>query len=294
MGKDRGHPQERSNEVKAKITILCENTVGTPLPVIGEYGFSAFIETDDGNYLFDTGQGFGIINNAIVLGKDLRSIKKIVISHGHNDHTGGLPAVLNITRQVEVVAHPDIFLERFFYMETPQIIIKRFIGLEYKRAYLEGLGANFIFKREFCEVGKGIYLTGEVPRRTPFEKGDPKLVVLEDGNFIPDKFLDDQSLAIDTEKGLVVVLGCAHAGMINILNRFTEKIGKDSIYAVIGGTHLGFASAQQMDETIKALKDYKVKKIGVSHCTGMPASCRFAQEFKDKFFFGNVGAVLEV
>lgn len=280
--------------MKMKVTILCENTVGTPLPVIGEYGFSAFIETDDGNYLFDTGQGFGIINNAFVLGKDLKGLKKIFISHGHNDHTGGLPAVLNITRQVEVVVHPDIFLERFFYLKTPQITIKKFIGLEYKRAYLEDLGAKFVLEKEFCEVAEGIYLTGEVPRRMSFEKGDPNLVVMENGDFVPDKLLDDQSLAIDTEKGLVVVLGCAHAGTINILNHFAEKTGKDSIYAVIGGTHLGFAGVEQMDETIKALKDYKVERIGVSHCTGMQASCRFAKEFKDNFFFGNVGAALEV
>jgi 7,8-dihydropterin-6-yl-methyl-4-(beta-D-ribofuranosyl)aminobenzene 5'-phosphate synthase len=280
--------------MKTRITILCENTVGVPLPVTGEYGFSAFIETTGGNYLFDTGQGFSIVNNARVLEKDLKGIKRIFISHGHFDHTGGLPGVLNITKEIEVFAHPDIFLERFYRLKTLQITIKRFVGLEYKRAYLEGLGAKFVLKREFYEVGEGVYLTGEVPRKTSFEKGDPNLVVLENEKFVPDKFLDDQSLAIDTERGLIVVLGCAHAGMINILNHFTQKTGKDSIYAVIGGTHLGFASADRLEETIKALRDHKIERIGVSHCTGMPASVRLAQEFKENFFFGNVGSVLEV
>lgn len=92
-----------------RLTILCENSVAIPFGVIGEHGFACFVETPDGNYLFDTGQGFGIVQNSLALNKDLRSINAVMISHGHYDHTGGLPEVLKLKGEVNVYGHPDIF-----------------------------------------------------------------------------------------------------------------------------------------------------------------------------------------
>lgn len=211
--------------MKVRVTILCENLVGR-LVGTGEHGFSAFIETDSGNYLFDTGRGYSIVTNNLILSKDLRSISKIFLSHGHYDHNGGLPEVLALRGNVDVYSHPHIFLDRIAVLKENGKETKRFVGIPYKKAYLESLGANFIFNNNFIEIEKGLFLTGEVPRKTPFEKPDPRLFAEVDGKTIQDIFLDDQSLILDTEKGLILIFGCAHSGMINIINHVINKTGR--------------------------------------------------------------------
>jgi len=279
--------------MKTRITILCENLVGR-LVGSGEHGFSAFIETDQGNYLFDTGSGRSIVPNSLTLDKDLKSIRKIFLSHGHYDHTGGLPEVLKLKGKVDVHAHPHVFLDRIAVFKEEDREIKRFIGIRYKKRYLESLGANFVFNTDFTEVEKGLFLTGEVPRQTNFEKPDPRLFSEMDGAMTNDLFLDDQSLILDTDKGIVLILGCAHSGMINIINHVINKMGKDKFHAILGGTHLDFLTPEQLEESIKSLKRMEIGKIGVSHCTGMKAAFRLQQEFGDRFFYGWVGSVLEV
>jgi len=276
-----------------KITIVCENTVGRRLG-LGEHGFSAFIETNGANYLFDTGAGYSVVKNSLELNKDLKTIKKIFLSHGHYDHTGGLPEVLKLKGKVDVHAHPHVFLDRIHVTKENGKETRKFVGLPYKRKYLELLGANFILNTNFIEVAKGIFLTGEVPRRTSFEKPDPVLLSEIDGRIDQDIFSDDQSLILDSERGLVLILGCAHSGMINIINYVMDKTGKDNFYAILGGTHLDFLTEEQREESIKALKKIKAEKIGVCHCTGMRAAFRLQHEFGDRFFYGHVGSSLDI
>lgn len=279
--------------MKIRITILCENLVGR-LVGSGEHGFSAFIETDNGNYLFDTGGGRSIVPNSLTLNKDLKSIRRIFLSHGHYDHTGGLSEVLKLKGKVDVHAHPHVFLDRIAVLKEEDREIKRFIGIRYKKRYLESLGANFVFNTDFIEIEKGFFLTGEVPRQTTYEKPDPRLFSEMDGRTTHDLFLDDQSLILDTEKGMVLILGCAHSGMINIINHVINKMGKEKFHAILGGTHLDFLTPEQLEESIRSLEKMDIEKIGVSHCTGMRAAFRLHQEFGDRFFYGCVGSVLEV
>ena len=133
-----------------------------------------------------------------------------------------------------------------------------------------------------------------MPRKSNFEKPDPRLFSEIDGKTTRDLFLDDQSLVVDTEKGLILILGCAHAGMINIINHVINRTGKQKFYAIVGGTHLDFLTPEQLEESIKSLKSMEIEKVGVSHCTGLRAAFRLHQEFGDRFFYGCVGSVLEV
>jgi 7,8-dihydropterin-6-yl-methyl-4-(beta-D-ribofuranosyl)aminobenzene 5'-phosphate synthase len=279
--------------MKTKITVLCENLVGR-LVGAGEHGFSAFVETDRGDYLFDTGSGHSVVANSLVLKKDLRTIRRIFLSHGHYDHTGGLPEVLKLKGNVDVHVHPDVFIDRIHIIQEEGEEKKRFVGLPFKKRYLEFLGAHFLYNKDYIEVEKGIFLTGEVPRKTPFEKPDPRLFSEMDGKITQDIFLDDQSLILDTKKGLVVILGCAHSGMINILDHVIDKTGKEKFYAIMGGTHLDFLTPEQLEESIKSLKKMEIERIGISHCTGMRAAFRLHQELGDRFFYGCVGSVLEL
>ncbi len=110
----------------------------------------------------------------------------------------------------------------------------------------------------------------------------------------PDPIQDDLSLLIDSPKGLIIILGCAHAGMINIINYAIKKLNKDKIYAIIGGTHLGFSSDAQFKETLNVIDEYKIELVGVSHCTGLPKASLLHSKLKDKFFFGSIGTTLEI
>ncbi len=274
-----------------KITVLCENTVPTP-GLLGEHGFAAFVETPGGNILFDTGQGFSLVQNSLRLQKDLRTVSKLVLSHGHFDHTGGMIAFLGVHGPCEVVAHPDVLGERFRWMPVGPEEKPVSIGIPWREAYLTTRGARFNWQTEFTEIMENVFVSGEVPRTTPFESGDPKFVVRKNGDWTPDPFLDDYSMVLRTPKGLVVILGCAHAGLINILNHAIARTGVEKIYAILGGTHLGFSPRSQLDETIPVLKQYRVEILATSHCTGQGPIARLAAEFAGGFAFGHVGFTL--
>jgi len=276
--------------MKGKATVLCENCVFGNSGAIAEHGWSVYIESDQGNFLFDTGQGMAIINNARHFNKDLSTIKGIMISHHHYDHTGGLLNVLEQVGKVNVYSHPDLFKNSYVIDEGKE----RNIGIPFRREILENKGAQFKFNTSFREIAPGLMLSGEIPRLTEYEKGDKKLLLKTDEGYTQDLVLDDQTLVATTEKGLVIILGCSHSGIINIINHIIDKTGKTRIRTIIGGTHLGPASEETKEKTIQALKKFDIEKIGVSHCTGLETSMRLFQEFGDRFFFCNVGTEVEI
>lgn len=277
-----------------QITILCENSAGPSSSTIGEHGFAAFIETESGNYLFDTGQGFSILHNATCLKKDLSSIKAVFLSHGHYDHTGGLPEVIKLKNQATVYAHPDIFTQKYALVKTNGNDTQKYIGMRHPKEHYELQGARFVCTPFFAEAEKGIFVTGEIPRTTAFEEEDPRLVVSSGGKLLPDPLRDDQSLVLKTGHGLVIVLGCAHAGLINTIEHVLYHFKKEKLYAVIGGTHLGFLKDNQIDATVDHLKDYGLGVIGASHCTGFKAAAKLFQTFKERFVFAIVGTSFTV
>jgi 7,8-dihydropterin-6-yl-methyl-4-(beta-D-ribofuranosyl)aminobenzene 5'-phosphate synthase len=276
------------------ITILCENTVGPSLSLTGEHGFAAFLETPSGNYLFDTGQGTTILRNAGHLKKNLTSLRKLFLSHGHYDHTGGLQHVLKIKSPLEVCAHPRIFDKKYARLKNNGGSEEKYIGIRHTKGYYEKRGAKFTFNRHLTEVGEDLYLTGEIPRITAYEKGDPRLLIHENETVIPDPLSDDQALVLKTQKGLTVILGCAHSGLINTIEHVLDQLKGERLHAIIGGTHLGFLTDDQLKSTISDLKHHDFRMLGMSHCTGLKAASRLFQEFKNQCFFATAGTSFHI
>lgn len=272
--------------MKIRITTLSENT--SPWAgLLAEHGLSILVESDTANILFDTGLSISASHNADSLGIDLSKTDKIVLSHGHHDHTGGLREILRkMRKKVEVIAHPDIWAAKYARRQGQEY---RYIGIPFQCRELESLGANFHLTTGPVEITEEIMTTGEVPMVTDFEQIDPSLFVKENAEFKPDKFLDDQALILNTGSGLVVIPGCAHHGIINTLYYAQRLTGVEKIAMVLGGWHLAGATEERIWRTIAALREMGVEKIGVSHCTGLPASVILAREFGDSFFFNNTG-----
>jgi 7,8-dihydropterin-6-yl-methyl-4-(beta-D-ribofuranosyl)aminobenzene 5'-phosphate synthase len=245
---------------------------------------------EDHRILFDTGPGKGLSNNAELLGVDLKSVTDLVLSHGHYDHTGGLKDFLLQTGEVTITAHPDIFRPKY----TKRNGEMRYIGIPYSQEAIEGWGALLRLSEGPVEVAPGIITTGVVPRVTPFEGRDEDLLVKEGYGFAEDKLLDDLSLLIDTPQGQVLLLGCAHAGLINIVSHVKALTGRNSFLWVTGGTHLGFYGPERLEEVLRELQAFPIDNLGASHCTGLPTGLRLAQEMGPRFQFCNVGCVIEV
>ncbi len=274
-----------------RITILCENSVGPLSGTLGEHGFSTLIEPADGEpILFDTGQGATLLHNARRMNKDLAKVAKVAISHGHYDHTGGLLPLLQACGPKTVHGHPDIFLPRYRVKDTGECLA---IGLPHDRATLEAAGAYFDLSAEFRELAPAVFLTGQVPRLTEFETGDRGLFHDCAGQDV-DTTPDDQSLVLETDRGLVILLGCCHAGLVNTLEHVAGQTGRRDVYAVVGGTHLGFCGQKQLEQTIAVLRGADIKKLAASHCTGFAASARMSLELPKEFQVAQVGYTLEV
>jgi 7,8-dihydropterin-6-yl-methyl-4-(beta-D-ribofuranosyl)aminobenzene 5'-phosphate synthase len=158
--------------MRLQLSIVCENTVGRPIPACGEHGFACFLRGSFGNWLFDTGSGSTLLDNLNTLDIDPQSIDGVILSHGHYDHCGGLMPLLKEVGSRRVVAHPEIFRERFWQGQHEE----RNISMQYPREELEEKGAQFDFHAELATVAPGLYFSGKIERTCTLEEGDPQLV----------------------------------------------------------------------------------------------------------------------
>jgi 7,8-dihydropterin-6-yl-methyl-4-(beta-D-ribofuranosyl)aminobenzene 5'-phosphate synthase len=271
--------------MEIKITTLAENTAGPG--TLGEWGLSMFIEADGKKILFDTGGGVAAVANAGLLKIDLAGTDLIVLSHGHYDHTGGLLDTLKRSGGREIIAHPGVWARKYGSLDNAP---KRYIGIPFVREALEVMGANFNLSERPVKLSEHITTTGEIPMITDYEIVEKYLCVMEGSELKQDPLYDDLALVIDAEYGLVVILGCAHHGIVNTLTQARKVTGKELVYAAIGGTHLIHASEERLEKTAADLKDMGVQYLGVSHCTGFKASAYLAREFGERFFLNNSGS----
>ena len=247
---------------KLKITILNDNVAGRWCRA--EHGLSFLIEADS-TVLFDTGSSDLISYNAKILNIDLNKIKTIVLSHGHDDHTGGLMYFSGC----KLICHPDVFLRR--YRKTNQTEL----GIKWSK---EEVSSNFDLttSRKPIQLSNQIWFLGEIPRTTDFEN-QKTAFLKEDGSI--DFVMDDSGLAVVTSKGLVVISGCAHSGICNMTAFASEVTGIKKIHAVIGGFHL-----QNDDlvttQTIEYFQSMNVDQVIPSHCTGFAAQAAIYESFR--------------
>jgi len=260
--------------------------------MIGEHGFSALISDGQESILFDTGQtGRVLANNMEVMGLE-SNVPAVVLSHGHYDHSGGL---LNFVRWCDggcnIYTHPNAFHRRFKKVKGEITEI----GMPFSRSELEEAGGRVHTSKGPQHVMDWLMMTGEIERKNPFEKPETEFFIENDGRLEKDPFLDDQALIAQVEgKGIVVITGCAHSGIINTL-KFAKKVcGSDVIYAVIGGFHLVGASEEKMRKTMEALIEFDLQLLVPCHCTGRDASHMLKEALGNQVVYGEVGLSLKI
>ncbi len=265
------------------IMVLVENTVRKQ-GLMGEHGLAFWIDTGEHCVLFDSGQGLALAVNTSKLQFDLARADVIVLSHGHYDHTGGLRYALDHAVRSRLFLHPQALVSRYSASDSPV----REIGLTSISAReLRQQERRLVWTTGPIEVIPGVFATGEIPRRTTYEDTGGEFF-LDAECRRPDPILDDQALYISTVKGIVVLLGCAHAGAINTLN-YIRELTHQPIHAVFGGTHLINADQPRIARTIAALRDMNIQILTPMHCTGPQAMAALWNAFPQQISDGAVG-----
>lgn len=313
---------------KATLTVLVDNKANLIVessdrvkyfseePLLAEHGFSVLIQLDDSEerILWDAGISKVALNENIRRMKmEKIPITKIALSHGHNDHYGGmtdfligldlLPEAkewkselnqkeidqwLNSSR-IPIIAHPEAFRERWWVKDDGTLVgpILPPPQEEWKAA-----GAEIVLSEEPYQLAPGCWTTGYIPRKSFETSGrSDKRKYRDKMELLPDNLEDDQAVVIHVkDKGLVILSGCAHSGIVNTIEYAREFSGIDKVYAVIGGFHLATAEEDEINQTIEYLKILQPSLVVPGHCTGFHAIGRFAEEMPDQFIEGVVGA----
>lgn len=279
-----------------KVTVVVDNCI---LPKAGkpfraEHGLSLLLETAGRRFLFDAGPSEAAVHNLGLLNVRPADLDAIVLSHGHYDHTGGLAAVLaQAGKRLPVYCHPGVFANRFSL--TGGTV--RFAGMPHVKEHLASLGADFCPVEKPTPLAAGLTISGPIPRGTDYETGDPFLMAADaDGccGRERDSVPDDMALFYGGGEGLTVISGCAHAGIINVIRHGLAVTDCTRLHAVIGGTHLGPACAEQQEATLAELVRMAPDLVAANHCTGFHMLARLYVLFGAKFVPAFVGTTMEI
>ena len=275
-----------------KITTLIENMPDKKEQLAFEHGFSVWIELDNRKILFDTGQTGAFARNAELLGTDLAEADAVVLSHGHYDHTGGVPALLTkLKKNTPVYIGKEFFTPKYKRLEDGSY---KYNGNPFAGELLwkDAMAAPYYIEENVTKISEKLYLFKNFTRTNTFERVNPKFFVKTEQGYEQDLFPDEIALGIVTEQGIVLIAGCSHAGIVNILASVKNLVNLP-VAAVIGGTHLVEADEERLAKTAEALKSFGVKTIAVSHCTGEEGMAFLEKEFPAGFVLNTTGNVME-
>jgi len=274
---------------KIKVTVVVDNRVAES-KLWGEHGLSLLIEVKAGGrcdrILFDAGQTAEVLlHNLAVLGIDPKSVSSIVFSHGHYDHTGGLTGLLNATdHPIRLIVHPHLWGARANKRPTMREIGS---GLQPHRTWPGRI--ELVQADTPVPLGEALSTTGTIARSGPNDPDMP-FVREEHDAWVTDDILDDMALIADLgRRGLFIVTGCCHAGIENTIRHAARIAGNDRIYAIVGGLHLTGAREERMNRTVRFLAGLELEHLVPLHCSGVPETCRLAQELGESVAFGGVG-----
>lgn len=249
---------------------MADNNTITDKYYLGEPAFSLYLEVYDKKILFDTGYSDVFLKNAQIAGIDLTKVDFIVLSHGHNDHTGGLRFLSDNAKNAKIIACDGVFEQRydeegeFGSFLSEEEVIENF-AIEYKN-------------EPFC-ITENVFFLGKIPRLNNLEAKEPIGFLKKTDE--PDFVEEDSALVLKTQKGLVVITGCAHSGIMNICEYAKKVCKNDKIHSIIGGLHLKSASKEKFDGTVEYIKKLNLHSLHACHCTGFEAQCLLRDYLKE-------------
>jgi 7,8-dihydropterin-6-yl-methyl-4-(beta-D-ribofuranosyl)aminobenzene 5'-phosphate synthase len=287
--------------METKITTLIENNPGDNRELHFEHGLSLLIEADGKRILFDTGQSGDFLKNAKILNQNLLDLDYVIISHGHYDHSGGFRKFIEVVEKYpKLIVGEEFFKPKYKRVSETEY---KYNGNSFDETYIKNKQIPLKkLKEDILYLTKNIMVFHNFERRTDYEKlsdkffvGDCRAIIecstLNKSVYVRDEFSDEIVLGINTDEGLVVIVGCSHVGIVNILRTIIKRIDKP-IYAVIGGTHLIDADDFRMQQTISSFIKMNIRYIAVSHCTGEQGIKAIMEIFKEQFIYNNTGKVI--
>lgn len=257
-----------------KVTVLVDNDTLVGINFQGEPALSFYVEEGGKKILFDTGFSDLFLKNAQILGIDLTDLDAIVFSHGHDDHMGGLYHLMEyykarqVEKKVNLILHPNAL--------CPKCLNGKNMGNVLSPQLLEGY-FNIIPVTGSYALTPHLTFLGQIPRVLEFENTRSKVVTKLNGDWEEDKLLDDTSLVFDGEEGLVILSGCAHAGICNTVEAAKTITGKSKVQDIVGGFHLLHPTEERMEKTVSYLSQLGLSHITPCHCTDFPSRCRIHQ-----------------
>lgn len=272
-----------------RFTIVVDNKASEGL--VAEHGYALYVENAGGNLLLDTGQSGAFLPNAKALGIDFKEVSTLVLSHGHYDHTGGIADILQQNKKVEIYLHAGVFQPRYSFDGEKSSIVK--MPLAAMQAVMHHADEKVHWLTRPVVLQDVIGITGPIPRDCPFENTGGKFYLDPEGKGI-DIIQDDNAIWFHGPEGLVVALGCCHAGLVNTLNYILTITGASKIDTIIGGMHLLHADTDRLEKTVVALNKFDIKKIVACHCSGDEATHYLSQHLRCDVVAGYAGMQFEV